>query len=775
MGDHAAMTFTFSAHQRDLLIAIVTLTVFATQGSAQTVSFRNAAGSPVPVGGRLASVATADFNGDGQADIAVVNSQENTVSIFLGNGNGTFSPGPQSPFTVNGGILSGSVPTAIAVGDLNADGHPDLAITNIPINPISVIGGAITGHIGGAVAVLLGQANGSFTGAGNANTGGDLPSSVAIGDFNGDGKRDLAIAHLNSGNVSILLGNGTGAFAFASGTPFSVGTRPASIAVADLNADNKADLAVAIADDNAVAILMGAGNGTFTANVNSPVAVGRRPASVALADLNADGKLDLVTANLTDGNVSVSLGDGTGTFPTVDNYSVGRYPISVAVGDFNSDGKPDIVAGNNLSYMVSVLVGNGNGTFKPARHHSVGGDPQSLAVGDFDGNTQADIVVANLTAATVAVLLNNTDIVPPITTATLVPGANSNGWNNTNATLTLNATDNSGGSDVKELTYQIGAQPAVVVPGGSKTLAFNSDGIYSVSFFAADNAGNVETPQSLLVRIDKTLPTISSSQTPAANGAGWNNSDVTVTFSCADVLSGVATCSSPAIVSSDGANQIVTGTAVDRAGNSATVSRTINLDKTPPVLTMPVLASSYVYNASLTLAFSSADPLSGIATSQATFNGSPVQSGTTFTLNHPGTNTFTLTATDVAGNTSTRTVTFSVLYSFGGFLPPVPNDSPGLFKLGSVVPVKFRLTDASGLSVATAVARLSLQMYMGGQPVGTPIDATPPGNADVGDLFRYDGSQYIYNLSTKPLTVGTWQLQVRLDDGTVHGVAIGLK
>ena len=771
------MTSKLSAHQRDLLTVLATLTVFATPGFAQTVSFRPAAGSPVAIGGRLPSLAAADFNGDGHPDVAVVNGQQNTVAVFLGSGNGTFSPAPQSPFTVNGGILSGSVPTAIAVGDLNADGHPDLAITNIPINPLSVIGGAITGHIGGAVAVLLGRADGSFNGAGNFSTGAgaDLPSSVAIADLNGDGKRDLAIANLNSGNVSVLLGDGGGAFSFAPGTPFAVGTRPASIAIADFNSDGKRDLAVANADDNAVAILMGQGNGTFSPNVNSPVAVGARPASVALADLNGDGRLDLATANLTDGKVSVSLGDGTGTFPTVQDYPVGRYPISVAVADFNSDGKRDIVTADNLSHMVSVLVGNGNGTFKPARHVSVAGDPQSLAVADFDGNGQPDVVSANLTAGNVAVLLNSTDIVPPVTTAALAPSPNSSGWNNTNVTLTLDATDNSGGSGVKQVTYQVGAQSQVVVPGGSKTLLFNTEGVYPLTFFAADNAGNVEATQSLLVRIDKTAPTIASSQTPPANGAGWNNSDVTVTFSCADALSGVATCASPTTVSTDGANQVITGAAVDRAGNSATVSRAVNLDETPPVLTMPALASSYVYNASLTLTFGRTDALSGVALSQATFNGLPVVSGATLTLNHPGTNTFTLTATDVAGNTSTRTATFSVLYDFGGFLPPVPGDSSGVFKLGSVVPVKFRLTDAGGLAVASAVARLTLQMYAGGQPLGTPIDATPPGNADVGDLFRYDGSQYIYNLSTKALAVGTWQLQVRLDDGTVHSVAIGLK
>ena len=770
------MTSKLSAHHRELFIVIVILTVFATAGAAQTVSFRPAAGSPVAIGGRLSAVASADFNGDGRPDVAVVNGQQNTVAVLLGGGNGTFSPGPQSPFTVNGGILSGSVPTAIAVGDLNADGRPDLAITNIPINPLTVIGGAITGHVGGAVAVLLGNADGSFSGAGNFGTAADLPSSVAIADLNGDGKRDLAIANLNSGNVSVLLGNGSGTlFPPALGSPFDVGTRPASIAAADLNSDGKVDLAVASADDNAVAILMGLGNGSFIRNPNSPVHVGVRPVSVKLADLDGDGKLDLAAADLNDGKVSVSLGDGSGTFPTVQDYPVGRYPTSLAVADFNRDGKPDLAAASNQSHMVSVLAGNGNGTFKPARHVSVRGDPQSIAVADFDGNNQPDIVSANLTGGSVEVLLNVTDFVAPTTTATPAPLPNSHGWNNTGVTLTLDATDNSGGSGVKDVTYQVGSTSKVVVPGASKTLLFDSEGIYPLTFFATDKAGNVEAAQSFAVQIDKTPPTIASSEAPQANGAGWNNSDVTVTFSCTDALSGVALCQSPATVTTDGTNQAVTGAAVDRGGNSSTVSRSVNLDETPPVLTMPVLASSYVYNATLTLTFGSTDALSGIALSQATFNGLPVATGATFTLNQPGLNTFTLTATDVAGNTSTRTTAFPVLYDFGGYLPPVPGDSTGVFKLGSVVPVKFRLTDTGGVSIATAVARLALQMFAGGQPVGTAIDATPPGTADAGDRFRYDGNQYIYNLSTKGLAVGTWQLQVRLDDGTVHSVAIGLK
>jgi hypothetical protein len=153
----------------------------------------------------------------------------------------------------------------------------------------------------------------------------------------------------------------------------------------------------------------------------------------------------------------------------------------------------------------------------------------------------------------------------------------------------------------------------------------------------------------------------------------------------------------------------------------------------------------------------------------------PVSSGTTLSLGHPGTNTFTLAATDVAGNTAAQTATFTVLYNFSGFLPPISNDGGTVFKLGSTVPVKFRLTGGSGASVSTAVAHLALQLTSNGVPSGTPIDATASGGADAGNLFRYDGTQYIFNLSTTALTVGTWQLQAILDDGTTHTVLIGAK
>jgi len=277
------------------------------------------------------------------------------------------------------------------------------------------------------------------------------------------------------------------------------------------------------------------------------------------------------------------------------------------------------------------------------------------------------------------------------------------------------------------------------------------------------------------VKIDETNPTITISQSPPPNSTGWNHTDVTVNFICADALSQINTCTSPVPIATEGANQAVTGLATDQAGNSASAASIINLDKTPPALAMPALAASYVYNASVTVTFGASDALSGMASSQATLNGNPIVSGTVVMLNHPGSNTFVLQATDVAGNTVSKTMVFSVFYNFTGFLPPVPNDGSGVFKLGRTVPVKFQLLNDRGGAVSTAIAGITMQMVSGGVPVGTPIDATAPGSADSGNLFRYDGSEYIYNLDTTPLSMGTWQMQVKLDDGSVHTVLFGTK
>jgi hypothetical protein len=283
------------------------------------------------------SVATGDFNGHGKLDLAVANNFSNDVSILLGTGTGSF-----------GGAINFSVgnhPIAVATGDFNGDGKPDLAVANLLSNSVSI---------------LLGTGTGSFGPATNFAVGTD-PRSVAIGDLNGDGNLDLAVANLVSSalanpvaSVSILLGTGTGSF--GSPTNFAVGREPynESVAIGDFNGDGKLDLAVANASSISVSILLGTGTGSFGPATN--FGVGTNPFSVAIGDFNGDGKPDLAVANLDSRNVSILLGTGTGSFGGATNFNVGSLPVSVATGDFNGDGKPDLAVANFDSQNISILL-----------------------------------------------------------------------------------------------------------------------------------------------------------------------------------------------------------------------------------------------------------------------------------------------------------------------------------------------------------------------------------------------------------------------------------
>jgi hypothetical protein len=761
---------------------LLALVLAAPLARAQSVSFRHAPGSPAAVGSDPSSTAVGDFNGDGHADVAVANSRDNSVSVLIGDGSGRLRPGPGSPVVVNRNpfptpcLLTkcGSIPLALAIADFNGDDRPDLSVTNIPINDFCSIG-SVFGALCSSVAVLLGNGDGSFQPSNQFDPGGQLPTSLATGDFNADGRVDVAVTSFNSSTLSILLGDGSGkAFRQAPSSPVPVGRRPAWVSTADLNGDAFADLAVANADDGLVRILLGNGDGRFTAAPQTPLPLGTRPIAIAAGDFNGDGKTDLAVADFADSVVRMLAGHADGTFAPPARFGVGAQPTSVAIADYNRDGRLDVVVANRLSHSISILQGNGTGAFVLDRNQAVGMDPQSAATGDLNGDGATDLVVANASDNRIAVLLNATDVVPPATLATVSPAANAHGWHKTAVTVSLSATDDPGGSGVKEIRYRAGSGPEVVVAGAGATFGLTAQGMSQVGYFAVDHAGNVEPSHTLTARIDSTAPTISSSATPPANAASWHNSNVTVSFDCADVLSGVAACPASVTVSTEGASQTVTGATADLAGNEATTSRTVSLDKTPPSLTMPALAASYLLNSVVTLAYAAHDPLSGVKQVSATLNGVPAASGET-PLTRVGTNTFTLTATDAAGNVATQTSTFQVRYAFDGFLPPIPNDGTGVFKLGSTIPVKFRLTDRNGVRVPGVIARLTVQLLSNGNPVGTPIDATAPGGADSGNVFRDDGSQYIYNLATRSLSVGTWRLQASLDDGSVHTVVIGLR
>jgi len=325
-------------------------------------------------------VAIGDFNGDGKSDLAVANTgsypnfTDGSVAILLGNGDGTFQK------AVN--YDAGPYPASVAVGDFNGDGNPDLAVANVVWYDQST--GTSTN---GGVSLLFGKGDGTFKATVKLGAG-RSPHSVAVNDFNGDGKADIAVANVNSGDVSVLLGNGDGTFQTA--VNYALGNYPYAVAVGDFNGDAKPDLAVATG--GGVLVLLNNDDGTF----RSPMSygAGSSPYSVAVGDFNADGKLDLAVANMNlySGTVSVLLGKGNGIFQTAVNYSTGVEVHSLALGDFDGDGKLDFAVANKTG--VSVLLGLGGGTFQGANFVPAGfGCASWVALGDFNGDGQADLVV----------------------------------------------------------------------------------------------------------------------------------------------------------------------------------------------------------------------------------------------------------------------------------------------------------------------------------------------------------------------------------------------
>jgi hypothetical protein len=332
------------------------------------------------------SVVVGDFNGDGKLDIAVANGfySHGTVSILLGNGDGTFLA-PQS-------YAVGDSPRSLVIGDFNGDGIPDLAVA-----------ADINDHQSMVVSILLGNGDGTFQPAQNYAVG-HGPGSLAVGDFNGDGHVDLAVANQRSDNVSVLLGNGDGTFQAAQN--YSVGAIPVSLAVGDFNGDGIPDLAVANYNSGTVSILLGRGDGTFQTSLVS-YTVSDAPQSLAVGDFNGDGHLDLAVGGIS--KTSILLGKGDATFQAAPSYGAGNYAPSVAVRDFNGDGILDLAVTNPSSGTVSILLGNVDGSFQAAQSYAAGNGPVSLAVADFNGDGNLDLAVANTDSNSVNILLGNGD------------------------------------------------------------------------------------------------------------------------------------------------------------------------------------------------------------------------------------------------------------------------------------------------------------------------------------------------------------------------------
>ena len=484
------------------------------------------------------AVAVGDFNGDGKPDLAVATSNGNnasstvSVSILLGNGDGTFQASRNFTAGAGGG-------GSLVVGDFNGDGKVDLAV--LARNGVSV---------------LLGNGDGTFQAPRNFATG-FTPDALAVGDFNGDGKPDLVTANSSSNNVSVLLGNGDGTFQTA--VSYAVGATPQSVVVGDFNGDGKPDLAVADRGDSlgrsaGVSVLLGNGDGTFQAAQN--FAAGFYPISVGVGDFNGDGKPDLAVANFppdfVDGTVSVLLGNGDGTFQAAQNFAVRVLCRFVAVGDFNGDGKPDLAVANLVSNTVSVLPGNGDGTFQPPQNFGVGSLPISVGVGDFNGDGRSDLAVANFDG-TVSVLMNQ------LVATTAVSGPTSSTYGQP-ATYTANVTSGHGPVTAGTVTFWDGSNPI------SPPLPLNAAG--QATFSSATLSPGSHTI------------TVSYSGAPAGAGttgftASAANSPIGLTVTPALLSAAAVNISAPLTAGAPFSAVVATFTNADPFGSAASYTATI--------------------------------------------------------------------------------------------------------------------------------------------------------------------------------------------------------
>jgi len=412
-------------------------------------------------------VVAADVNGDGKLDLLAINAGDNTLTVLLGNGDGTFQTGVLYSACNNSPYCT---PLSLAVGDFNNDGHPDVAIAD---------------YVGG-IDILLNNGNGTFqapvyyaapacSSGANPCLGGfpDNEAGLATADLRGDGKLDVVLT-ANSG-AWVYLGNGDGTFQAPVNYPFPYGD---TLAIADVNGDTKPDLVVPDFYNNSVWILLGNGDGTFQPAV--AYATDWFPESVVVADFNGDGKLDFVVGSDEGPYLTLALGNGDGTFRTGHNYDVGNWlgevaadfnndgnldvavfgsngnqnlvqvmlgsshgvfgaPITtnlwagtgigwMVAGDVNGDGKPDLVATTSGSQTgeIAVVLGNGDGTFQSPVFYSTGSSqtPTILVLADLRNSGKLDVVVSNADGS-LSVLLNNGQGV--FGTAIVTPGVSSNG------------------------------------------------------------------------------------------------------------------------------------------------------------------------------------------------------------------------------------------------------------------------------------------------------------------------------------------------------------
>jgi hypothetical protein len=375
-------------------------------------------------------ITTGDFNQDNQLDIVTANSNNDSISVLLGDGNGSFGD------IVVYSTKVGSQPYWIATGDFNDDQRLDFVVACPGIDSIGILQSYQYGTFNDqetysnqyslrpsstisrdfnndtypdiaaafaandSVGILFGYGNGSFAELIMYSVGyNSYPYEIVGVDVNNDNILDIVVANAGSSTLGVLLGYGNGLFApvmiFSTGNNSS----PYGAAPGDFNNDTYMDIVVANYQSNSIGVLLGYGNGKFATVVLYSMAAESRPQSIAVSDFNQDGRADIVVANYRRDNVGLFLGNGDGTFQNQSTFSTGynAMPTFIIANDFNSDSKMDVAVSNKNSDNVGILYGYGNGTFAPVVLYSTGdgSSPYCVRSGDFDNDKSVDIAIAS--------------------------------------------------------------------------------------------------------------------------------------------------------------------------------------------------------------------------------------------------------------------------------------------------------------------------------------------------------------------------------------------
>jgi hypothetical protein len=518
-----------------------TLATAALGSSTQTLAWPVSSSIPFTTGGDP-MIAAGDFNGDGILDIGEVNKYGTVVTILLGNGDGTFK-------TMTGPTPS-TYTTAVVAGDFNGDGQLDLAVSL-----------AATGYPPlGSIEILLGNGDGTFTSVANSPAVGIYSSVSAAADFDGDGKIDLLVN--DAAGTRILLGSGDGTFTQAPATGLS-----ATLAIGDLDGDGFPDLVAGGTTSN-VTVYLSNGDGTFRPAATT-VATGIQPSSAVIADFNGDGIPDLVVSSSFYGSVTVYLAKGDGTFTPVTgstNPAINE-PLAFVAADVNHDGKLDLVITNYNSYAgdsqdpdLTILLGNGDGTFTPAAIDTRYSGTSSIIASDFNGDGTPDLAVG--TGSGVNILLTEPSQTATATAAGVAPTGpaphmvdasypgDSNYASSTSTTTSLDAqvaapvftpasgtytsaqtvsiTDATPGATIYYIAEQ-GAQTGWTVYTGPITL--NTEGTYSFQAYATET-GYDQSP-TVTSTYTMNLPAAPTPVISPGSGSYTGPQNVTITDSAA--------------------------------------------------------------------------------------------------------------------------------------------------------------------------------------------------------------------------------------------------